>query len=283
MQNIKVELKSLKNTISITKWIAFSLVLLVPLAYFIWFWVFNKIPLSIDSGKWGTFGDFVGGILNPIIALLAFYWLTQSVVIQKTELSETQATLAETEKTQKEQAKTQELKRFDDAFYSMLNQFTKIMDSLDHQEYTKIGIPRETKIDSLRKSVFDYEELNTLSGLRDRLRDHDFECKSLFIVLYLLLKYIYANNRLFGSDDKKVSELEKMYSNMIRAIIDNKIMQLIALNCVIGNGDDDYHKYKFLLERYEFFEHLVFNEFHSEELYASYEKSAFGNNKNFMF
>ena len=48
-----------------------------------WFWGFNKQALSTDSSVWGAFGDFVGGILNPVIAYLAFYWLTRSVIIQK--------------------------------------------------------------------------------------------------------------------------------------------------------------------------------------------------------
>ena len=86
---------------------AFSLIALIPTVYLVWFYFINNLPLSTDSSIWGTFGDFIGGILNPLIALLAFYWLTQSVLIQKTELSETQKVLKETEKAQKEQALTQ--------------------------------------------------------------------------------------------------------------------------------------------------------------------------------
>ena len=40
---------------------------LVPLAYIIRFFCH---PISSNSGDWGTFGDFIGGILNPIIGLL---------------------------------------------------------------------------------------------------------------------------------------------------------------------------------------------------------------------
>lgn len=47
--------------------------------------VLGQMPAK-DAEKWGQFGDFVGGLLNPVVAFAAFYWLTQSVKIQKTEL-----------------------------------------------------------------------------------------------------------------------------------------------------------------------------------------------------
>lgn len=54
--------------------------------------ILGQIP-AIDSDKWGAFGDFFGGILNPIVAFAAFYWLTQSVKLQKQELFETRLEL----------------------------------------------------------------------------------------------------------------------------------------------------------------------------------------------
>lgn len=82
--------------------VGFGLVLLI--SYFSWF-IYNSIPLSIDSGDWGTLGDFIGGILNPVIAFSAFYWLTKSVRIQKEELGETRATLDDTLAAQSAQIK----------------------------------------------------------------------------------------------------------------------------------------------------------------------------------
>ncbi len=36
--------------------------------YFIWFFGVNGQAISSSAGDWGTFGDFFGGVLNPIIA-----------------------------------------------------------------------------------------------------------------------------------------------------------------------------------------------------------------------
>lgn len=42
----------------------------------------------------GQIGDFVGGLLNPVIALLAFVWLRRGVLAQQQELAETRRPLA---------------------------------------------------------------------------------------------------------------------------------------------------------------------------------------------
>ncbi len=42
--------------------------------------------LSADAGNWGVFGDYVGGILNPVIAAFAFYLIAKTYELQKREL-----------------------------------------------------------------------------------------------------------------------------------------------------------------------------------------------------
>lgn len=68
----------------------------------------NQLSLSESLETWGTFGDFFGGILNPVFALFAFYWLTYSVRLQIEELKETREELGRATKAQEESAKHQE-------------------------------------------------------------------------------------------------------------------------------------------------------------------------------
>lgn len=89
------------------KWfrrIAFALPFILMTVYFWWFSK-NNIPISKSSGDWGTFGDFIGGFLNPIFALIAFYWLTRSIQLQLHELKETRKAF---EQSSREQAKSAE-------------------------------------------------------------------------------------------------------------------------------------------------------------------------------
>lgn len=74
------------------------------LSYTTWFWVVQRLPLAESGETWGTFGDFLGGVLNPIVAYAAFYWLTQSVRLQKQELSETRRALQDSAASQAEAA-----------------------------------------------------------------------------------------------------------------------------------------------------------------------------------
>lgn len=61
--------------------------------YFVYFGIMVGQPAATDPDKWGTFGDFFGGLMNPIVAFAAFYWLTQSVKLQKQELADTRREL----------------------------------------------------------------------------------------------------------------------------------------------------------------------------------------------
>jgi hypothetical protein len=45
--------------------------------------------VSNNPSDWGTFGDYVGGTLNPLIAALVFYYVAESYVLQKQELAKT--------------------------------------------------------------------------------------------------------------------------------------------------------------------------------------------------
>lgn len=61
--------------------------------------------LSSDNGVWGTFGDYVGGILNPLIAAFAFYLIARTYELQKNELEATRNLLRISTDAQKDQIK----------------------------------------------------------------------------------------------------------------------------------------------------------------------------------
>lgn len=92
------------------RWWLISIAVVALLAvgvYIGWFAGHLGLRLSHDPGSWGQFGDYLGGFLNPLIAAAAFYWLTQSVRIQHTELTATREALRETAVSQAEMASAQ--------------------------------------------------------------------------------------------------------------------------------------------------------------------------------
>ncbi|WP_126454828.1 hypothetical protein [Sulfuriflexus mobilis] len=46
-------------------------------------------PIAANQEKWGQFGDYIGGVLNPFIAFLALIALLHTIKIQKIELKKT--------------------------------------------------------------------------------------------------------------------------------------------------------------------------------------------------
>ena len=58
---------STKNLIRSLVIVSFIVIVLTILAYVL---NFSSLRISKNSGDWGTFGDFIGGILNPFFAFL---------------------------------------------------------------------------------------------------------------------------------------------------------------------------------------------------------------------
>ena len=62
-------------------------------------------PLSETHADWGTFGDYFGGILNPVIAAFAFWLIAKTYELQKRELEATRSLLEVSTDAQKNQIK----------------------------------------------------------------------------------------------------------------------------------------------------------------------------------
>ena len=71
-----------------------GIAIIIPSIYMIWF-LYQGQSLSSDTADWGTFGDFVGGILNPVVAFFALLLLMVSIGIQREELKATRKELKE--------------------------------------------------------------------------------------------------------------------------------------------------------------------------------------------
>ena len=87
----------------LSPWVIGSIALIALIAYAV---RFRTSDWANDPAAWGQLGDYLGGILNPIVAFAAFMWLVESVRIQRNELSETKEALQKSQKAQQDQANT---------------------------------------------------------------------------------------------------------------------------------------------------------------------------------
>lgn len=98
------DLQALTDNIARSRHLVARTAICVFGAFFVLLALSSEFPAPDKFARLGTFGDFMGGILNPLIAFAAFYWITVSVRYQKQELSETRDTLDKTKDANREQA-----------------------------------------------------------------------------------------------------------------------------------------------------------------------------------
>ena len=92
---------------------------------------FSKdIPQSFkDIKKFGEIGDFIGGILNPIISGCTLFVAYAVWKLQKAELAETRKELQESRKVMQEQTKIAEQQRSEQRFFDLLNLYKSALEN----------------------------------------------------------------------------------------------------------------------------------------------------------
>ncbi|WP_336289726.1 putative phage abortive infection protein [Aeromonas dhakensis] len=258
-----------KNNIS--KWLYFIFIfaiLSIILTLIIYFYNFNG-SLSTDHQRWGTFGDFMGGTLNPILSFISLIALLITLTLQSKELEasreelERSATAQEkSENSLKKQSDILIRQQFEQTFFSLLEQHNATLENISTPSWRLMNYCSD--IDIVRKSVF---KASSLNEAKDMLEEKNGYCGHYFRILYQLLKFIATNipGGEIGSGFEKDKIIksrmalnEKMYSNIVRSFLSYDLSQLLAINCYCAREDSTYWRYKLLLERYEFLEHMPF-------------------------
>ena len=252
---------------------AFLIILGLYIAYF------KNLSVTNDSATWGTFGDYLGGTLNPIISFLALIGLLYTIHQQAQEMQATREELKQAAEQQRKQVEQQSrqseifnLQQFESTFFSLLEQHNKIIENLI-----------EAKISDLTNITID-EKFNIDCYVKDNIRQNPLP-KQYFIILFQILKFISlslskdiegkTDNKItindFSHDNQQsreklsnhyINPQEKIYSNSLRSFIPNDILKLLILNCLSLDKDSKEHNlktfYNFqgLLNRYQFLEHL---------------------------
>jgi hypothetical protein len=282
--------------------IAFVIMSLVFGSYFFHF----HGDLSSQQENWGTFGDYIGGTLNPILSFLSLIALLWTIRIQSKdieltliELNRSASAQEETKKILDKQSETLARQQFESTFFSLLEQHNKALEFLSIHCLNKSTTPL---IISIHNEVFFGEGVGSLMAkgrpanlgiAKNILERKNAYCGHYFRILYQLLKFIATNvpgstigqafevNKITHTE---ASVIEKMYSNIVRSFLGYQITQLLAVNCYCKLDNSDTHwKYKLLIERYAFLEHMPFevNNVSEHNILAEaknyYEDSAFDN------
>ena len=258
---------------------AFLIVLGLYITYF------KNLSITNDSATWGTFGDYLGGTLNPIISFLALIGLLYTIHQQAQEMQATRNELERTAEQQSRQSEIFNLQQFKSTFFSLLEQHNKAIERINVESiYKSLQTIYTNKIDRITT----YKPSKELSNsLAIKTINQHYELKSYFNLLFQILKFISislsknseSNNsedskitiKDFDSDNKRskeklsheyINSQERMYSDILRSFIPNIILKLLALNCLTidkfsrDNESKTLYNFQGLLNRYALLEQL---------------------------
>lgn len=252
---------------------------------------FKDFSFIADTEKFGQFGDFVGGTLNPILAFLSFMALLYTIKIQMDELKLSREELESTRKelegsriAQQEQSESLKLQNkaakiqiFENTFFQLLNQHNEYLDLLIQENCLKSINLVKYKQGNYGNLISDVPlEKNEVYKTFRNLNQTKRVMKNYYMVLYQLLKFI---------DEKSKDGIinVKVYTNIVRALIDDEVLRTLAINCEAYS----FKEYKNYIEKYAFFEHIYINANTIDtetilNILKLFDKKAFGKNEHIL-
>lgn len=230
---------------------------------------------SIGKSSFGEWGDFFGGVLNPILTFLTFMGLLITIVIQQTELKESRKEFKRSADALDDQSKSLKKQNFESTFFQMLSLHNDIVNSVDLVEkesgnitkgrdcfrvfYTRLArLYRETK--NKGKGKYPPESIAQVSYTLF-WKDHQAELGHYFRYLYNLIKFV---------DESEFSE--GLYIKLIRAQLSDQELFLLFYNSISVQGQ----KFRSYIEKYELFDNMPIIRILDESHLKLYPEKAYG-------
>jgi len=231
--------KGLNVALSIIVIIALFLAIVVSITYF------NKFDgnLSNEQAHWGEFGDYIGGVLNPIFGFLALIALLMTISLQATELKLTREELKNSSDALNAQNKTLITQNFENSFFQMLRLHNDIVNSID---FVRGGGTRQVVTTSGRdcfpvmlerlisryesNKLIDDEKLKTEQSYNIFYDSLQVELAHYFRYLFNIFKFIH---------NSEISN-KRFYSNLIRAQLSNHELVILFYNCLSEHGKERF-------------------------------------------
>ncbi|MEI7255874.1 hypothetical protein [Dickeya dadantii] len=225
--------------------IAIIAAIIIAGAYVVNFHLILKNSISTDTAVWGQLGDYVGGLLNPILSFLTFIIVISSLNTQIDSNKILKDELAKTEKLEK-------LKSFESHFFNMINSQSVSFSSFQidivendlviKKKATDAVIVIEDEIEKQRSSHINDETIITefLKELDEK--DQLFNMSRRFYIIVKLVSEKLSDENGFNSTDR--------YSHFITLInfTEFSLLRLI----MICTQFMDYHSSNYLKSNIEF-------------------------------
>jgi uncharacterized membrane protein len=220
--------------------------------------------IEADNVKWGTFGDYFGGTLNPILSFLALIAVLLTIALQRKEMSDS--------------SQASQIDSFERNFFELLRHHMFIVDDLSME---KSVIEETTSFNpfdggAATTKLFNQKGRACFKHLRDELEriyyeetlgksikpdeyplyikqayskfaeEYEHKIGHYFRFLYRVFKHINESNL----ENKK----KKHYSGITRALLSSNELALLFYDCFYSKGA----KFSKLIIKFRLFENMEF-------------------------
>jgi hypothetical protein len=222
-------------------------------------------PLTTTQDVWGQFGDYVGGLLNPVFSFLALLALLATFRLQVQELEFSKLALQNSAAALEEQSETLHQQAFDATFFQLLRLHDDSILSL------KDGTASGSACFETWRGEFEQELIRfCVTDINDTfITVH----KSLFQNNPALEHYFRSLITLFDLLDRSSNVEREFYVRIVRNQLSDGEAKVIYYYCLYGIGKD---RLKLLVEKYALLEYAYFTSEPAPAFYNYYQASAFG-------
>ncbi|HDS1682132.1 TPA: hypothetical protein QEM39_003708 [Pseudomonas putida] len=207
------------------------------------FYVFNFFgSLSSSKETWGQFGDYVGGLLNPLLSFLALIAVVRGLRYQSEELKAARSEASTAIDMQREQTSIFKQQSFEALFFALIDLHSKSIEglrlSVDGEDLAGHDVLRHVA------KKFSLDKIHYVDGLPLKPRDRDhainvqvknfmeyvkydaFEC---FRCLEQILSYVEA----CPLDDE---DLKKRYALIVQAALSSAELECVRIYAMSPEG-----------------------------------------------
>ena len=226
--------------------------------------------LSASQTRWGEFGDYLGGVLSPIFALIGLFVLLRTVSLQTRELELSTAELQKSASALREQSDSLRRQNFERTFFEMVRLQHDIIRDLDLGETTRGRDCFRIFFEKRLRDAYDgpgrqepepKKRIETAYSIFKLASEH--EVGHYFRNFYRILKFVNESDM----------ENKKEYAGILRAQMSSYELLLTFYSTLHTVGA----KLKPLVERYGMFDNLNLNRlFDDESEVCLYARSAYG-------
>lgn len=210
---------------------------------------------SIPKSSFGEWGDFFGGVLNPILTFMTFMGLLITIVIQQTELRESRVELKRSADALSEQSLSLKRQTFEATFFQMLSVHTGIVGAIDlvndsgtvtrGRDCFSVFYTRLNKIyrENQKRSNGKHSDVNVLRhSYKQFWSRHQVELGHYFRYLYNVIRFIKESNFVDGP-----------YLRLVRAQLSDQELLLLFYNCVVSEHGE---RFKSLVEEFSILDNM---------------------------